>query len=144
MRQTTLVTSRQQHERAWHLVDAEGKRLGRLAAEVSQVLMGKHRPDYTPHIDTGDYVVIVNAEKIEMTGRKAEHRVKTAYSGYPGGLRVETYQQLLESKPEFIVEDAIRRMLPKGRLGRSMLDKLKVYRGAEHPHASQRPEPLAL
>lgn len=144
MRQTTIVTSREQHERSWHLVDASGKRLGRLAAEVSQVLMGKHRPDYTAHIDTGDFVVIINAGEVVMTGKKADNRVKTAYSGYPGGLRVETYRELIDRKPEFVVEDAIRRMLPKGMLGKAMLKKLKVYRGSEHPHEAQRPAPLAV
>ncbi len=144
MRQTTIVTSRDQGERAWHMVDASGKRLGRLAAEISQVLMGKHRPDYTPHIDTGDYVVVINAERVTMTGKKPEQRVKTAYSGYPGGLRVNTYADLLQRKPEFVVEDAVRRMLPKGMLGRAMLKKLKVYRGAEHPHEAQRPTPLEV
>jgi large subunit ribosomal protein L13 len=144
MRQTTIVTSRTQGERSWHVVDATGKRLGRLAAEVSQVLMGKHRPDYTAHVDTGDYVVVINAGAVTMTGKKPDLKVKTAYSGYPGGLRVETYRDLLERKPEFVVQDAVRRMLPKGMLGKQMLTKLKVYRDADHPHTAQRPTPLEV
>lgn len=144
MRQTTIITTREQHERSWHIVDASGKRLGRLAAEVSQVLMGKHRPDYTAHIDTGDYVIIINCSKVMMTGKKTVNRVKTRYSGYPGGLRTETYGELLGRKPDFVVEDAIRRMLPKGMLGKAMLKKLKTYPDAEHPHEAQRPAPLAV
>ena len=128
----------------WHLVDASGKRLGRLAVEVATVLMGKHRPEYTPHVDTGDFVIITNAEKIVMTGRKAEQRIKTRFSGYPGGLKANTYEELLETKPESVIEDAVRRMLPKNRLGRQMLSKLKVYRGESHPHQAQQPQPLAI
>jgi large subunit ribosomal protein L13 len=138
MRQTTFMKAGE-IEKSWRHVDADGKRLGRMAVEIATVLMGKHRPDYTPHIDCGDFVIVTNAEKVVMTGRKAEQKLKTKYSGYPGGLRVRTYAELMESRPEFIVEDAVRRMLPKGRLGRSMMDKLKVYRGAEHPHQAQQP-----
>lgn len=128
----------------WRHVDAEGKRLGRMATEVATVLMGKHRPEYTAHVDTGDYVVITNAEKIVMTGNKAEQKLKTSFSGYPGGLRARTYADLLESRPEFVIEDAIRRMLPKSRLGRQMFKKLKVYKGASHPHQAQNPIPMEL
>ena len=131
-------------ERAWRLVDADGKRLGRMATEVAVVLMGKHRPEYTPHVDTGDFVIITNAEKVVMAGGRAEKKIKTSYSGYPGGLRAETYASLLERKPESVVENAIRRMLPKNRLGRDMLRKLKVYRGAEHPHSAQQPVPMEV
>ncbi len=104
--------------------------------------MGKHRPEYTPHIDTGDFVIITNAEKIELTGNKRSQKIKTSYSGYPGGLKAVTYGELLERRPEYIVEEAVRRMLPKGRLGRAMLKKLKVYRGVDHPHQAQQPTPL--
>jgi len=128
----------------WHHVDADGKRLGRLAVEVATVLMGKHRPEYTPHVDTGDFVVITNADKVVMTGRKAEQRIKTRFSGYPGGLKANTYQELLERKPESVIEDAVRRMLPKNRLGRQMLSKLKVYRGDSHPHQAQQPQTLEI
>lgn len=144
MRQTTIRTKPEEVTRQWRLVDASGKSLGRLAAEVSQYLMGKHRPDYTPHIDTGDPVIIINAEKIMMTGRKAQQRLRTFYSGYAGGLRVETYEALLKRCPDRVVEDAIKRMLPKGILGRSMMDKLKVYKGADHPHAAQQPVPVEI
>ncbi len=139
MRQTTIRTKPEQVNKQWRVVDASGKRLGRLATEVATVLMGKHRPDYTPHIDTGDPVIVINAEKITMTGKKPQQMVKTAYSGYPGGLRVETYEDLLKRKPDFVIEDAIKRMLPKGALGRQMLKKLKVYKGSDHPHTAQQP-----
>lgn len=144
MRQTTLQTKPEQVKRQWRLVNAEGRHLGRLAAEVSQTLTGKHRPEYTPHIDTGDPVIIINAEKIVMTGRKAEQRLRTFYSGYAGGLRVETYESLLKRCPDRVIEDAIKRMLPKGMLGKAMMDKLKVYKGAEHPHAAQQPVPMEV
>ena len=128
----------------WRHVNAEGQRLGRMATQVATVLMGKHRPEYTPHVDTGDYVVITNAEKVVMTGKKAEQKMKTSFSGYPGGLRARSYADLMKSRPEFVVEDAIRRMLPKSRLGRQMLKKLKVYRGDSHPHQAQNPIPMEL
>lgn len=131
-------------EKNWHLVDADGKRLGRMATEIAMVLMGKHRPEYTPHIDTGDFVIVTNADKVVMTGKKAQQKIRTRFSGYPGGVKVETYASMLERKPEFVVEEAVRRMLPKGILGRQMLKKLKVYKGAEHPHASQQPVPLEI
>jgi len=143
MRQTTFAKTGEL-TRSWHHVDADGKRLGRLAVEVATVLMGKHRPTFTPHIDTGDFVVITNAEKIVLTGNKAEQKTKTRYSRYPGGLRTWTYGDLLRRKPEFVIEDAVRRMLPKGRLGRSMLSKLKVYRGPSHPHQAQQPSKLEI
>lgn len=138
MRQTTFAKAGD-IDKTWRLVDADGKRLGRMAVEIATVLMGKHRPDYTPHIDCGDFVIVTNAEKVVMTGKKAEQKLKTNYSGYPGGLRVRTYAEIMETRPEFIVEDAVRRMLPKGRLGRRMMSKLKVYRGTEHPHQAQQP-----
>jgi len=131
-------------DQTWHQVDADGEVLGRLASRIAVILMGKHRPEYTPHVDTGDYVIVTNAEKIRMTGRKAQLKIKTTYSGYPGGLRAETYESLLKRRPEHVIEEAVRRMLPKNRLGRQMLKKLKVYRGPEHPHQAQKPEPLAV
>ncbi len=143
MRQTYYAKAGEVQQK-WHVVDAEGQRLGRMAVDVATVLMGKHRPEYTPHVDTGDYVIITNAEKVVMTGAKAQQRTKTRYSGYPGGLKIETYESLLERKPESVIEDAVRRMLPKNKLGRQMLKKLKVYRGPEHPHQSQRPEPMTV
>lgn len=144
MRRQTYVAKPGDVTPQWHHVDADGQVLGRMAASVSRLLMGKHRPDYTPHVDMGDYVVITNASKIVMTGRKPEQKLKTSYSGYPGGLRVRTYGEMLESFPERVVEDAVRRMLPKGPLGRKMFKKLKVYKGAEHPHQAQQPEKLAV
>lgn len=126
----------------WYKVDAEGEVLGRLAARVATVLMGKHRPEYTPHVDTGEHVVVTNAQRIVLTGNKAEQRVKTRYSGYPGGLKSETVGRILERHPERVIENAVRRMLPKGRLGRQMYKKLKVYAGPDHPHHAQQPRPL--
>lgn len=143
MRQTTFAKPCDV-QKGWKHVDAEGQRLGRMATEIATVLMGKHRPDYTPHIDTGEFVVVTNAEKIVLTGKKAEQKLKTSYSGYPGGLKAVTYKELISRRPEFVVEDAVRRMLPKGRLGRSMLKKLKVYAGSSHPHASQQPVTMEL
>ena len=128
----------------WRLVDADGQHLGRMAAEIAIVLMGKHRPEYTPHTDSGDFVIVTNAGKVVMTGRKAEQRLKMRYTRYPGGLKTETYGQVRDRKPEKLIEDAVRRMLPKSRMGRVMMSKLKVYPGAEHPHQAQQPEAMPL
>ena len=122
----------------------EGKPLGRVASEAAMVLMGKHRPEYTPHVDCGDFVVITNAKKIGLTGRKAEQKLKLRYSKYPGGLKAETYGSVRERRPEKLVEDAVRRMLPKNRLGRVMLKKLRVYPEGEHPHAQHKPQTLEV
>ena len=126
----------------WHHVDADGKTLGRMATTIATVLMGKHRPEYTPHVDCGDFVVVTNAAKVVMTGRKLEHKHRNRYSGYPSGQHSESYGSLLKRKPELLVEDAVRRMLPKNRLGRQMLNKLKVYAGPDHPHESNSVQPL--
>jgi len=126
-------------KREWRHVDASGKVLGRLASRIAILLMGKHRPEYTAHVDCGDFVIVTNAGKIVLTGSKADQKVKTSYSGYPGGLKVQTYREVLEKHPDRIIHDAVRRMLPKGTLGRQMLTKLKVYTGADHPHTSQQP-----
>jgi len=130
--------------RRWHLVDAEGKVLGRLASRVARVLTGKHRTDYTPHVDCGDFVVIVNAARVKLTGRKMDQKQYFKYSDYPKGLKVRTIREVLEKHPGDVVRLAIRRMLPKTRLGRKMIRKLKVYGGADHPHAAQRLAPLVL
>jgi large subunit ribosomal protein L13 len=130
-------------EQRWWLVDASGKRVGRLASEIAVILMGKHRPTYTPHIDTGDFVVVVNAEKVEFGGKKWQQKVYRWYTGYQG-LKTETAGHRRDRKPTLIIEEAVRRMLPKTRLGRHMLDKLKVYAGGEHPHTAQQPEPLEV
>lgn len=141
MRQT-FFAKQNEVPRQWRHVDATGHRLGRLATQIATVLMGKHRPQYTPHIDTGDFVIVTNAANITMSGAKAEQRVKTRYTGHPGGFKVTPYGELIKRKPEFVIEDAVARMLPKGALGRAMIKKLKVYRGAEHPHQAQQPIPL--
>ena len=131
-------------EHRWHLVDASGQVLGRLAGEVATLLMGKHRPTYTPHLDTGDHVVVVNAAQIRLTGRKWDQKIYHRHTGYPGGIKSVTARRLRERAPERIVRMAVRGMLPKNRMGRAMLRKLKIYAGAEHPHAAQQPEPLRL
>jgi large subunit ribosomal protein L13 len=127
-------------EQRWWLVDAEGKRVGRLASELAMILMGKHRPTYTPHVDTGDYVVVINAAKVEFGGKKWQQKEYRWYTGYTG-LRTETAENRRERRPTLILEDAVRRMLPKNKLGRVMLSKLKVYAGSDHPHLAQQPEP---
>jgi large subunit ribosomal protein L13 len=131
-------------ERAWHLVDAEGLVLGRLATEVARLLRGKHRPYFAPHVDTGDHVVVINAAKIVLTADKAGDKFAYRHSGYPGGLRKESYAHMLERAPEEVVRRAIRGMIPKNTLGRQQLAKLKVYAGPDHPHAAQDPQPLDL
>ncbi len=131
-------------ERSWHLVDAEGMVLGRLATEVATLLRGKHKPTFAPHIDTGDHVVIVNADKIVLTAGKSESKIVYSHSGYPGGLRSETYGSKMARRPDQAVRDTIRGMLPKTRLGRAQIRKLKVYAGPIHPHAAQQPQPYAI
>ena len=126
--------------RKWYVVDASGQTLGRLASQVARILMGKENPQYTPFIDTGDHVVVINAEKVKVTGMKAEQKAYQHYTGYPGGLRTEDFRKRFARKPEMIIEDAILRMLPKTKMGRQMLSKLKVYRGEKHPHEAQKPE----
>lgn len=141
---STFVPSANQIERKWFVVDASGKTLGRLATEAASVLAGKHNPQYTPYIDTGDHVVVVNAEKIRLTGLKSQSKMYRRYTGFPGGLREESFVKLLERRPEQIVEQAIKGMLPKSKLGRKMGSKLKVYRGDKHPHHAQQPQALEL
>jgi large subunit ribosomal protein L13 len=131
-------------ERAWHVVDAEGMVLGRLASEVARLLRGKHKPTFAPHLDTGDHVIIVNAAKVVLTAAKADKKLVYRHSGYPGGLKTATYAHLLRTKPEDAVRRTVRGMLPKNRLGRQMLTKLKVYAGPTHPHAAQQPQPHAI
>ncbi len=131
-------------QRAWHLVDADGLVLGRVATEVARILRGKHRPTFTPHLDTGDHVVVVNADKIVLTAGKAGDKFAYRHSGYPGGLKKTSYAELLARRPDELVRRAVRGMLPKGTLGRQQLHKLKVYAGPDHPHAAQSPQPLDL
>lgn len=144
MRRQTYFAKAGEVDKAWRLVDAEGIPLGRLAADVAVVLMGKHRPEYTPHVDTGDFVVVTNASKVALTGRKADQKLKFRYTGFPGGQKAETYGSVRNRRPERLVEDAVRRMLPKNRLGRVMLKKLKVYPGSEHPHQANQPVEMTI
>jgi large subunit ribosomal protein L13 len=130
--------------RKWYVVDASGQPLGRLSSRVASILMGKESPKYTPFLDTGDHVIVINADKVKMTGMKAEAKVYQHYTGYPGGLRTEAYTKRMTRKPELVIEEAVKRMLPKSKLGRQMISKLKVYRGEKHPHQAQMPEGLAL
>ena len=129
---------------AWHHVDAEGVVLGRMASRIAKILQGKHKPTYTPHLDTGDFVVVTNAEKVHLSGKKMDQKVYHHYTGWAGGLRETTIREMLEKKPEQVVRLAVRRMLPKTNLGRLMLRKLKVYAGTDHPHAAQQPEVLDI
>lgn len=131
-------------ERKWYVVDAEGKVFGRVASQVAAILHGKHKPEYSPHIDTGDYVIIINAEKAVFTGNKLQQKVYRSHSGYMGHMKETKYEHLMQTKPEFAMMEAVRRMLPKNKLGRQMLTKLRVYRGPEHNHAAQKPELLQL
>lgn len=142
--QRTYMANPREIVRKWFVIDADGKPLGRLASVAATILRGKHKPIFTPHIDTGDHVIIVNADKVVLTGKKLQKKLHTRYTGYPGGLRVMTYEQFLAQKPERAVELAVKGMLPHNRLGRAMAKKLKVYRGSEHPHAAQKPEPLTI
>ena len=130
--------------RTWHIVDADGLVLGRLATEVAAILRGKHKPTFAPHVDMGDHVIVVNADKVVLTSGKAESKMSYRHSGYPGGLTATTYADLMIDRADDVVRDAIRGMLPKNRLGRQMVTKLKVYRGEEHPHAAQSPVPMEI
>ena len=131
-------------QRAWHVIDADGLVLGRLATEIARLLRGKHKPIFAPHLDTGDHVVVVNAEKVVLTSDKSQKKVYYRHSGYPGGLKMQTHAELLAKKPEEVVRRAVKGMLPKGPLGRRQLKHLKIYTGPNHPHAAQQPKPLDL
>jgi large subunit ribosomal protein L13 len=131
-------------ERKWYVVDAEGKHLGRLATEIVRVLRGKNKPQYTPHVDVGDFVVVVNADRVAVTGRKAEQRVYRRHSGYPGGMKETSYEQMLARKPTEVLRKAVYGMMPKTRLARKQFKKLKIYAGPEHPHAAQDPQMLEV
>ncbi len=138
----TLMPMESEIQRKWYVVDAQGQVLGRLASRVASILRGKHKPTFAPHLDVGDHVVVVNAEKVHLTGRKLSLKLYRWHTGYIGGLRSVSAETMLRTHPERVVEWAVQGMLPKNRLGRAMAKKLKVYRGAEHPHQAQRPEPL--
>lgn len=136
----TYMAKAQEIERKWYILDAANKPLGRLASEAARLLRGKHKPTFTPHVDTGDFVIVINAEKALLTGKKLEQKIMYKHSGYPGGLKEIPYRTLMADKPERAVEAAVRGMLPKNRLGRKMIKKMKVYAGAEHLHQAQKPE----
>ena len=136
----SYIAKPQEVERKWYVLDAEGKTLGRLATEAASILRGKRKPIYTPHVDTGDYVIVINAEKIEVTGKKRKEKIYKRHTGYPGGLREITFEKLQSKKPDEIIRHDVKGMLPKGPLGRQMYKKLKVYAGPEHNHAAQKPE----
>lgn len=138
----TYVAKPTDRQRDWYVVDAEGKTLGRLASEIATTLLGKRKPEYTPHIDTGDFVVVVNAEKVHVTGNKREDKIYWRHSGYPGGIKSRTLNEMLERKPEEVIRKAVKGMLPRNRLARQQLTKLKVYAGPDHPHQAQQPKPM--
>ncbi len=131
-------------EQNWYVVDAENKVLGRLASELARILRGKHKPDFTPHVDTGDYVIVINAEKVNLTANKLKDKVYYSHSGYPGGIKSITAENLKAKKPEALIRLAVKGMLPKNRLGRKLFKKLKVYAGGEHPHQAQQPKPIEI
>ena len=141
---TTYMPNAAKVERKWYVVDAEGKNLGRLASEIAKVLRGKNKPEFTPHIDTGDNVIVINAEKIKVTGKKLDQKVYYHHSDYVGGMKETTLREMMAKKPEQVIELAVKGMLPKGPLGRTMIKKLHVYAGAEHAHQAQKPEVLTF
>lgn len=140
MMRTTFMAKPNEVERKWYIIDAEGKTLGRMATEVASILRGKHKPQFTPHVDTGDFVVVINAEKIVLTGKKLSQKKYYRHSGYPGGLKITVAADMLKKRPDRMIEHAVKGMLPKGSLGRMQGKKLKVYAGSEHPHIAQKPE----
>ena len=140
----TFTATPQTAERDWYVVDADGRTLGRLASEIARRLRGKHKPEYTPHVDTGDYIIVVNAEKVAVTGAKRQQKVYYRHTGYPGGIRGITLEKQLEKAPTRVIEHAVKGMLPRGPLGRAMFRKLRVYAGPEHRHAAQQPKALAF
>lgn len=140
----TISANAETVNRDWYVVDAAGKTLGRMAAEIASRLRGKHKPEYTPHVDTGDYIVVINAEQVRVTGNKAKDKMYHRHTGYPGGLKSINFSDLIGSAPERAIEAAVKGMLPKGPLGRAMFKKLKVYAGTEHPHTAQQPQTLNI
>jgi large subunit ribosomal protein L13 len=140
----TYQANAQDRERDWYVVDAQGKTLGRLASQIAEILRGKHKPTYTPHVDVGDFVVVVNAEKVAVTGKKLTDKLYYRHSGYPGGIRSRTLGEMLERRPEEVLRKAVKGMLPRNRLARQQLTKLKVYAGPDHPHQAQQPKDLEI
>ena len=144
MNMKTFMANPDKIEKKWYVVDAEGQTIGRMSSEIAKVLRGKNKPEYTPHVDTGDYVIVVNADKIKVTGKKLDQKIYFTHSAFVGGAKYTTLKELMQKKPTKAVELAVKGMLPKGPLGRQMLKKLHVYAGAEHPHAAQQPEALTF
>jgi len=142
--QRTYVPKAAEIHRKWYIVDAEGKTLGRLASQVAKILRGKHKPEFTPHLDVGDFVIVINASKVRLSGKRVEMKEYFHYSGYPGGAKFRSFKELIQTKPEFVIEHAVKGMLPHNRLGRKLIRKLKVYGDSNHPHQAQKPEPLSL
>ena len=140
----TFTAKKEEIERDWYVVDAEGQTLGRLASRIAPIIRGKHKPIYTPHLDCGDFVIVINAEKVRVTGRKLDQKLYHRHSGYPGGLKSISLRDQLDKHPERVLQAAIKGMLPKNKLGRQMIKKLKVYAGDSHPHQAQQPKPLEL
>jgi large subunit ribosomal protein L13 len=140
----TYSANMNDRDRRWYVVDAEGKTLGRLSTQIADVLRGKRKPTYTPHVDTGDFVVVINAEKVSVTGNKRSEKLYHRHSGYPGGLKTRTFEEMIERKPEEVIRLAVKGMLPRNRLSRRQITKLKIYAGPEHPHAAQSPEVLEI
>lgn len=140
----TLSAKPHEVQRDWYVVDASNKILGRVAAEIARRLRGKHKPQYTPHVDTGDYIVVINAEKVQVSGRKAAQKIYYRHTGYPGGIKTESFEKLIVRDPVKVIERAVKGMLPKGPLGYAMIKKLKVYAGADHQHAAQQPQALEI
>jgi large subunit ribosomal protein L13 len=140
----TYVATPESRQRDWYLVDAEGKTLGRLATQIADTLRGKRKPEYTPHVDTGDFVIVVNAAKVEVTGNKRADKVYYRHTGYPGGIRSRTLAEMLQRQPEEVIRKAVKGMLPRNRLARRQLTKLKIYAGPEHPHKAQQPKPMEV
>ena len=140
----TISMNKETAQNDWYVIDAEGKTLGRMATEIAHRLRGKHKPEYTPHVDTGDYIIVVNAEKVHVTGNKATDKLYHHHTGFPGGLKTRTFNEMIEKAPEDVVKLAVKGMMPRNPLGRAMLRKLKVYTGAQHPHGAQNPAELSL
>ena len=140
----TVSAKKESVTREWYVVDATGKTLGRLSTEIANRLRGKHKPEFTPHVDTGDYIVVVNAEKVKVTGNKTTDKVYHHHTGYPGGIKSIPFDQLIDKAPERIIEKAVKGMMPKNKLSQSMMTKLKIYAGSEHPHSAQQPTPLKI
>ncbi len=140
----TISAKPESVKRDWYIVDAADKTLGRMAVQIAVRLRGKHKPEYTPHVDTGDYIVVINAEKVRVTGKKTTDKMYHRHTGYPGGLKSISFEKLIDKAPERTIQSAVKGMLPKGPLGRAMFKKLKVYAGSEHPHTAQQPQPLNL